>query len=128
VSMPSGIRIGVDIGGTFTDIIAVAADGTIARKKVPSTPEDYSLAIQHGFAALFEENGIASRDVAAVVHGMTVATNAILEGHGATTALITTAGFRDVLELCRIRLPELYNLAYERVKPLVPRRRRFEVR
>jgi len=125
--MEQGIRIGVDIGGTFTDIVAVAPDGKVARRKLPSTPGDYSLAIRDGFADLFADSGIAPDTVAAVVHGTTVATNAILEGHGAETALITTAGFRDVLELCRIRLPELYNLNFERARPLVPRRRRFEV-
>lgn len=120
-------QAGVDIGGTFTDIVLVGDDGAVVRRKVLSTPHDYSAAIRDGMIAAMQEHAIAPADIRRFVHGTTVATNAILEGRGAVTALITTRGFRDVLELRRLRVPELYNLSYERPAPLVPRRRRFEV-
>jgi N-methylhydantoinase A len=120
-------RIGIDIGGTFTDIVALSGDGQVRRMKLPSTPDDYSRAIRQGLGDLMAGEGIPPASVESVVHGTTVATNAILEGRGARTALLTTAGFRDVLELRRIRLPQLYDLTYERPADLVPRRRRFEV-
>jgi N-methylhydantoinase A len=121
-------RIGVDIGGTFTDIVLDAGDGTVLTRKVLSTPDDYSRAIGTALEDLFRTERIDAAEVTAVVHGTTIATNAILEGRGARTALITTAGFRDVLELRRIRVPELYNFDYEKPAPLVSRRLRFEVR
>jgi N-methylhydantoinase A len=124
---PARYRVGVDVGGTFTDIVLLGADGSIHTKKVSSTTDDYGRAIVAGLAELFDELEIAPDAVAAVVHGTTVATNAILEGRGARTALLTTAGFRDVLEFRRIRVPVLYNLLYEKPPPLVPRRLRFEV-
>jgi N-methylhydantoinase A len=120
-------RLGVDVGGTFTDIVLLDADGTIHTKKVPSTTDDYGRGIVAGLAELLEEVGVAPGTIDAVVHGTTVATNAILEGRGARTALLTTAGFRDVLEFRRIRVPVLYDLQYRKPKPLVPRRLRFEV-
>ena len=120
-------RVGVDIGGTFTDIVFLGSEGSIATKKVPSTPDDYSRAIMAGLQEILQELNLSPTAVTGVVHATTVATNAILEGKGAKTALITTKGFRDVLEMRRIRIPELYNLFYERPAPLVPRRLRFEV-
>src|SRR5438045_2421359 len=101
-------RIGVDIGGTFTDVVLVGDDGTLATRKVLSTPPDYADGIVDGVAALLSEGSIAPNQIVEVVHGTTVATNAVIEGRGARTALITTAGFRDVLELRRIRVPALY--------------------
>src|SRR5205085_262144 len=120
-------RVGVDIGGTFTDIVLLGGDGSINTKKVSSTTDDYGRGIVTGLAELFDELKISPKAIDEVVHGTTVATNAILEGRGARTALITTAGFRDVLEFRRIRVPMLYNLFYEKPPPLVPRRLRFEV-
>jgi N-methylhydantoinase A len=120
-------RIGIDIGGTFTDLVMVGADGTVATHKVSSTVDDFSRGIMVGLTTLLEEQGVRPSDIGTVVHGTTVATNAILEGTGARTALITTAGFRDVLELRRSRIPELYNLFYQKPAPLVPRRLRIEV-
>ena len=119
-------RVGVDIGGTFTDIVLLGSDGSIATRKIPSTTDDYGLGIMAGLLELFEERSLAPSTVEGLVHGTTVATNAILEGKGATTALITTEGFRDVLELRRIRIPQLYNLFFEKPAALVPRRLRFE--
>jgi N-methylhydantoinase A len=120
-------RIGVDIGGTFTDVVLLANDGSIVTKKVSSTTDDYGRAILAGIRELLEELKLAPAAVDEIVHGTTIATNAILEGKGAETALITTKGFRDVLELQRIRIPELYNLFYEKPTPLVPRHLRLEV-
>jgi N-methylhydantoinase A len=124
---PRRYRAGVDVGGTFTDIVLLGADGSIHTRKVPSTADDYGRGVVAGLAELFDAHGIAPSAVETVVHGTTAATNAILEGRGARTALLTTAGFRDVLEFRRIRVPMLYNLLYEKPPPLVPRRFRFEV-
>ena len=127
--MISDIRclIGVDIGGTFTDICVLATDGRLITKKILSTPEDYSLGIIAGISESLNEIGLLSGDVNGVSHATTVATNTILEKKGAKTALLTTEGFRDVLEMRRLRIPELYNLQYEKPPSLVPRRYRFEV-
>jgi N-methylhydantoinase A len=119
--------LGVDIGGTFTDVVLLGGDGSIVAKKVLSTVDDYAVGIMRALDEACREAGASADDLDAVVHGTTVATNTILEGTGARTALITTAGFRDVLELRRIRIPQLYNLLYEKPAPLVPRRLRFEV-
>jgi len=121
-------RLGIDIGGTFTDIVAMDPEGRIVVKKVSSTIEDYSRGIAEGMRELLAENAILPATVDEVVHATTVATNAVLEGKGARTGLITTAGFRDVLEFRRVRVPELYNLDYVKPPPLVPRRLRLEVR
>lgn len=121
-------RVGADIGGTFTDIVVLEDDGTVHIRKTSSTPDDYSRGIVEGMLALLADIGGTPAQVTEVVHATTVATNAILEGKGARTALVTTAGFRDVIEIARLRTPELYNLNYEKPAPLVPRRRRIEVR
>ena len=120
-------RLGVDIGGTFTDIILLAPDGTIYSKKILSTPDDYSRAIEEGVVQLLAETGIAAADVSEFAHGTTVATNAIIERRGVAVALITSKGFRDVLELGRFRSPRLYDLDFRKPDPLVERRLRFEV-
>ncbi len=120
-------RVGVDIGGTFTDLVCQSTTGQTVTRKVASTTYDYSVGIVTALEAALDELDLSPASVTEVVHGTTVATNAILEGRGAKTALVTTAGFRDVLELQRIRIPELYNLFYEKPKPIVPRRLRFEV-
>jgi N-methylhydantoinase A len=119
-------RIAADIGGTFTDIAFLTADGALLTRKVPSTPDDYARAVVDGILGLLAEAGVAPASVGDVLHASTVATNAILEGKGARTALVTTRGFRDVLELRRIRVPRLYEPLYRKPDPLVPRRRRLE--
>ncbi len=121
----SGYRIAADIGGTFTDIACLSADGRLVTRKVPSTPDDYATAIIDAMNDLGQAEGGVRFDE--ILHASTVATNAILEGKGARTALITTEGFRDVLELRRIRVPRLYEPLYEKPAPLVPRRHRFEL-
>ncbi len=119
-------RIGADIGGTFTDLVMSGPDGRTWTKKVLSTPDDYSRAIIEGTVAMLRDAGVPGSAVSEIVHGTTVATNAILENRGAKTALITTKGFRDVLELRRLRVPELFSLFYIPPKPLVERRLRLE--
>jgi N-methylhydantoinase A len=120
-------KVGVDIGGTFTDIVGVSSDGRVITYKVPSTPEDYSEGILDGLNQALQTSELSASEVSEIVHGTTIATNAILERRGARTALITTRGFRDVLELRRLRIPELYNLNWEKPPSLVPRYLRYEV-
>lgn len=120
-------RVAADIGGTFTDIVLLSRDGTVATCKVPSTPDDYARAILTGIGNLLASHGLRPGNVEEVLHASTIATNAILENKGARTALITTAGFRDVLEMRRIRVPRLYEPLYRKPRPLVPRRRRYEI-
>src|SRR5436309_14757561 len=120
-------RVGVDIGGTFTDIDLLNADGRLHTKKVSSSVDDYARAIVEGVGEVFRETGLAGADVAEVLHGTTVASNAILELRGAKTGLITTKGFRDVLEIRRLRMPRLYDLTWEKPAPLVERYLRVEV-
>ena len=120
-------RAAADIGGTFTDVAVLTPDGRLATRKLPSTPDNYADAVIVGVRSLLEELGSPPGALEELLHGCTVATNAILEGKGAPTALLTTRGFRDVLELRRVRVPELYEPLYERPPPLVPRQLRFEI-
>lgn len=124
----SGVRVAVDIGGTFTDIVLMAGDGVLHEAKVSTTPDDPSLAVVNGLVALLQELRIAPSAVAEVLHGTTVGSNTILQRKGARTGLLTTRGFRDVLEIGRIRMPDMFDLTWDKPKPLVPRRHRFEVR
>ena len=126
-SRPTVTRAAADIGGTFTDVAVLTPDGRLATRKLPSTPNNYADAVIAGVRGLLEEIGSPLDALEELLHGCTVATNAILEGKGAPTALITTRGFRDVLELRRVRVPNLYEPLYERPPPLVPRQFRFEI-
>ncbi len=117
-------RVGVDIGGTFTDIVLLASDGTIHTKKISSSVDNYARAIVDGLAELFAETGVTGAEVEEIRHGTTVASNAILEHKGARTGLITTKGFRDVLEIRTLRMPRLYDIGWEKPEPLVERRLR----
>jgi N-methylhydantoinase A len=121
------VRVAVDIGGTFTDIVVLSDDGVLHESKVATTPDDPSRAVVAGLAALLRELAIRPGAVAEVLHGTTVGSNTILERKGALTGLITTRGFRDVLEIGRIRMPEMFDLTWDKPKPLVPRRYRMEV-
>jgi len=125
--MPATLRVAADIGGTFTDIAVMLDDGAVATRKVPSTPANYADGVLQGIRELAAERGLALGDIGEVLHGCTIATNAILEGKGARTALITTRGFRDVLELRRIRVPRFYDPLYIKPEPLAPRDLRLEV-
>lgn len=125
------VHIGIDTGGTFTDVIAFReADGRIVALKVPSTPQNPAEAFIAGVRAALEELGVSPGDVAFLAHGTTVATNALLEGKGARTGLITTEGFRDVYEIRRLNrsFEDLYNIFWTKPTPLVPRYLRKEVR
>jgi len=125
-------RIAVDVGGTFTDVIAVDEAGRTAFAKVPSTPEDQAIGTMDGIERLAAALGLGIGDLLGrterIVHGMTVATNALLERKGAKVGLLTTAGHRDVLEMREGLKPERYNMRLARREPLVPRHLRFGVR
>ena len=123
----SEFRVGVDIGGTFTDIVFLNEKGRLFTKKVSSSVGDYSRAIVEGIAQVFKEHDLSHRDVEEVLHATTVASNTILELKGARTGLITTKGFRDVLELRRLRMPRLYDLKWEKPPALVERYLRMVV-
>jgi N-methylhydantoinase A len=119
----SDTRLGVDVGGTFTDLVALS-EGTLLTAKVPSTPRDQSVGVMNAIESSEVEPGA----VFALAHGMTVATNALLERRGARTALVTTEGFKDILEIARQNRPSLYDLTQDRPPPLVPRELRFTVK
>ncbi len=123
----TGYRLGIDIGGTFTDIVLLGANGALHSKKILSTPDDYSRAIEDGVRALLGATGIQPNEIEEVAHGTTVATNAIIERKGVRVALVTTQGFRDVLEIGRFRSPQLYDVGFRKPEALVERRLRFEV-
>ncbi len=115
------IQIGVDIGGTFTDIVFMSPESGLRTKKVLSSVDDYARAIAEGLIELFDETGVDASEVEQFRHGTTIGSNAILEQKGALTGLITTRGFRDVLEIGALRMPRLYDIAWEKPKPLVER-------
>ncbi len=118
-------RVAVDIGGTFTDIVAFdEASGSVWAAKASTTPGNFA----DGVIDAIHAAGIDPKTAAAFVHGTTVVINAITQRRGVKTALVTTAGFRDVLEIGRGNRPDMYNLKYHKPVPLVPRRLRFEVR
>src|ERR1700704_1129608 len=122
----SRYRMGVDIGGTFTDIVMISDEGAVYSKKLLSTPADYSAAIEEGVAALLAELSVVPARIAEFVHATTIATNTIIERRGVKVALVTTRGFRDVLELGRFRAPRPYDNRFRKPDPLVPRNLRFE--
>ena len=141
------LRIGADVGGTFTDVVLIDASGNLWTHKVPSTPPNFEQAVLNAIEHLLRTtnatplrrgerqgapsppslSGGSETTVSEVAHGTTVATNAVLEKRGAKTALITTKGFRDVLELRRIRAPQMYDLFFEKPQTLVDRYLRFEI-
>ena len=106
------LQVAADIGGTFTDLVFRFPDGTLDKCKVPTTPQDFGRAIVEGVLRYLLQRGLTASAVTEVLHATTVATNAILERSGSKVALITTEGFRDVLELRRIRIPLSYDLSW----------------
>ena len=119
--------LGIDIGGTFTDFILVDSEkGLAALHKVSSTPNNQSIGTQQGLE-LFKEKSIELSNLDVVVHGTTVATNAILEQKGVKTALVATVGFTDVIEIGRQNRSNLYSFYPKRVDPLIPRELRFGI-
>ncbi len=119
--------VGVDIGGTFTDIVVWHPDHGLTTRKVLSTPADYSLAIINGLTSIAKECGFALSSIREVAHGTTLGTNAMLERKGATTALVTTKGFLDVMTFRYGRQGEPFNFNWDPPEALVPRRRRVAV-
>lgn len=120
-----GARLAVDVGGTFTDVVLLT-DNRLTTAKVPSTA-DQSVGVIDGIEKACDEAGLGPDDIDSFTHGMTVSVNALLEETGAKTALVTTDGFRDVLEIARQDRPALYDLGAKKPVPLVPRRRRYEL-
>ncbi len=125
-------RIGIDVGGTFTDIVLLDdATGQVWSTKVPSTPRDPSVGALDGLKRILELSKTTPGNVGFVGHGTTIATNMVIEGKGAKTALLTTKGFRDILEIRRAwrhDRADLYDLFFDNPPDLVPRARRLEVR
>ncbi|GAB3685617.1 hydantoinase/oxoprolinase family protein [Salinarchaeum chitinilyticum] len=122
----SNTSVGVDVGGTFTDVVTVD-DGELTVTKAPSDPDSPAAGVLAALERAAERDGFDLADVGSLVHGTTVATNAVLEETWADAGLVTTEGFRDVLEIGRQDRPELYDLAGSKPDPIVPRNRRFEV-
>jgi N-methylhydantoinase A len=122
-----GALLGVDVGGTFTDAALVIGERLLTAK-VPTTPADQSEGVLRAVTAVLERAGAQARDVARFAHGMTVGTNALLTERGARTALVTTEGFEDVIEIARQNRPDLYRLCRGRPAPLVAPDMRFGVR
>jgi N-methylhydantoinase A len=121
-------RLGIDIGGTFTDATLLdEVTGEVRNAKVSTTPRDPGQGFMSAAQRVLREAGVAPMDVRFVVHATTVATNAIIEGKIAPTAFVTTDGFRDMLEIARQVRPSLYDLLFEKPPPLVPRQRCFGV-
>lgn len=122
-----GYRLGIDTGGTFTDVALMNEEnGQIHVAKLPSTPENPSKAILDGITQILNQTGLTEKEVSYFIHGTTVATNALLEKSGANMALITTEGFRDVLQIERQTRPDLYDFQARKPEPLVPRNFRVE--
>jgi N-methylhydantoinase A len=120
------LRVAVDIGGTFTDLVLLDGDRVVATGKALTTPDDPSMAVGEGIKGLLA--GYAAEDVVDVVHGTTLVSNALIERKGAVTGLITNAGFRDTLAAGREQRYDLYDLFLEMPEPLVPRNRRWGIR
>jgi N-methylhydantoinase A len=126
--MTGHFRLGVDIGGTFTDAVLLNEEnGQVSIAKVPSTPSDPSIGFLNAVDRLLDGRAEA-KEVSYIVHGTTVATNALIEGKTARTAFITTEGFRDMLEIGRQVRPSLYDVHFKKPRPVVPRNLCFEVR
>jgi len=120
-------RVAADIGGTFTDVVFMDRKGVTHVRKILSTPDNYTQAILNAIQEVFQDNGLSGKDISQVLHGCTIATNVVLEHKGARTGLITTKGFRDILEIRRFRMPEIYNIKWSKPLPLSPRELRLGV-
>jgi len=120
-------RVGIDIGGTFTDLLLVGEDGSAVIGKTLTTPGDPSIAVEDALRPVLENGTVKAGERGTLIHGTTLVTNALIERKGAPTALLTTKGFRDAVEIGREHRYELYDLNLELPKPLVPRHLRFDV-
>ncbi|MFQ5913836.1 MAG: hydantoinase/oxoprolinase family protein [Nitrospinota bacterium] len=122
------VRVGVDVGGTFTDIVLFEEEsGAFHIQKVLTQPDDLANGILSGLQSALREHGLPGNSIVSLIQGTTTALNAILEGKTARTGLITNRGFRDLLEIGRERRPEMYNLLQEKAQPLIPRELRREI-
>ena len=117
------MRIATDIGGTFTDLVALDETGNVLAVKGDTTPPDF----EQGVLRVMEKSGVQYAGISAFIHGTTTIINALTERKGAKTGLITTKGFRDVLEIARCNRPDLFNLVFAKPRPFIPRYLRFEV-
>ncbi|WP_037842101.1 hydantoinase/oxoprolinase N-terminal domain-containing protein, partial [Streptomyces sp. NRRL WC-3549] len=122
------LRVGVDIGGTFTDMAILDDSGIVAVGKTLTTHSEPAAAVETVLRQTLAAHRLDAADITTFVHGTTLVTNALIERRGARTALLTTEGFRDVVEMGREHRYELYDLALELPRPLVPRHLRFGVR
>src|SRR6266571_3859554 len=120
-------RVGIDIGGTFTDMLLIGDDGAAVIGKTLTTPGDPSLAVENALRPALDSGAVKAGERGTLIHGTTLVTNALIERKGALTALLTTAGFRDAVEIGREHRYELYDLNLDLPKPLVPRHLRFDV-
>ena len=120
-------RVGIDIGGTFTDMLLVGEDGSAVIGKTLTTPGDPSLAVENALRPALENGAVKAGERGTLIHGTTLVTNALIERKGAPTALLTTEGFRDAVEIAREHRYELYDLNLDLPKPLVQRHLRFDV-
>src|ERR1700682_1353446 len=124
-----GLRIGVDVGGTFTDLCLFDdRSKLLSIAKVPSTPNSPDQGVLEGVRRILADTQCRPEDVEFFVHGTTIATNAIIEYKGAKVGLLVTEGFRDVLQIVRQDRPKLYDYFAQHAKPLVPRSHTYEVR
>jgi N-methylhydantoinase A len=124
----SGARIGIDVGGTFTDfVLSNPKDGSLTYYKEPSTPDEPSRALIEGLQSLLAKAGLTSADVATLMHGTTIGLNAIIQRRGATIALVVSKGYRDILEIARSRMPSSFDFHASKEEPLVPRLRIVEI-
>jgi N-methylhydantoinase A len=127
--MAGSVRLGIDIGGTFTDIVLLdEASGDVRIAKVPSTPRTPAAGFLRGVDWALGPDGVDANSVRYLAHGTTVATNAVIEGRIAPTALLVTRGFRDILEIARQTRPDLFDLFAEKPRPIVPRHLVYEIR
>jgi N-methylhydantoinase A len=120
-----GLRVAFDVGGTFIDVVIAASDGAILTYKILTLPD--SIGQDVGRCVEDALNKSAAGSIARMVHATTIASNTVLEGKGVLTGLICTSGFRDLIEIRGGQRPAIYDIFWDRVAPLVPRRRRIEV-
>ena len=119
-----GSRIGIDVGGTFTDfVLADPRNDSLIYYKEPSTPDEPSRALIDGLKSLLEKAGISSGEVATIMHGTTIGLNAIIQRRGASIGLVVTKGYRDILEIARSRMPSSLDFNSRKEEPLVARDR-----
>ena len=122
-------RVGVDVGGTFTDFVLIDIDsGELTREKCLTTPDDPVIGIMHGIERLVTAGAVTPAQIRGVAHATTLVTNILIERKGAPTGLLATEGFRDSLELGSDMRYDMYDLAIEFPEPLVPRRRRLGIK